>query len=117
VDINVYFNRFIAKSKQEFLDEIKKASIIIVYANTRLPVFKEFVCSIGSLNIRMISYGEYEVLEVLPHMADLFKQFWSKEPEIKYYFIDKLSENDGRGAVIPAKSNELVEKMLEDNVK
>jgi len=41
----------------------------------------------------------------------------SKVPEIKYYFIQKLDEDDKRGAIIPAKSNEAVEKWFEDEVK
>ncbi len=43
--------------------------------------------------------------------------FGRNEPHIKYYFVNKLDDNDKYGAVIPAKSNELVEKLLEDTVK
>ena len=110
-------NRLALKSKQEFLDVIRKASVIIVYAETSLPIFRQFLCSIGELNVRVLSYGKYEVIEVLPHVADVFKLFWSKKPNIKYYFIQKLNENDKNGAVIPATSNEIVEKMLEDEIK
>jgi hypothetical protein len=110
-------NRLVVKSKQEFLDSIKKASVIIVYADTSLPIFREFLCSLGELNMRILSYGKYEVIEVLPHVADVFKLFWSKKPNIKYYFIQKLDGNDKNGAVIPATSNEIVEKMLEDEIK
>jgi len=110
-------NRLVVKSKQEFLDSIKKASVIIVYAETSLPIFRQFLCSIGELNVRVLSYGKYEVIEVLPHVADVFKLFWSKKPNIKYYFIQKLDGNDKNGAVIPATSNEIVEKMLEDEIK
>ena len=53
----------------------------------------------------------------MPHVADVFKLFWSKKPNIKYYFIQKLDGNDKNGAVIPATSNEIVEKMLEDEIK
>jgi len=110
-------NRLVVKSKQEFLDAIRKASVIIVYAETSLPIFRQFLCSIGELNVRVLSYGKYEVIEVLPHVADVFKLFWSKKPNIKYYFIQKLNENDKNGAVIPATSNEIVEKMLEAEIK
>jgi len=110
-------NRLVVKSKQEFLDAIRKASVIIVYAETSLPIFRQFLCSIGELNVRVLSYGKYEVIEVLPHVADVFKLFWSKKPNIKYYFIQKLNENDKNGAVIPATSNEIVEKWLEDEIK
>ena len=110
-------NRLVLKSKQEFLDTIKKASVIIVYAETSLPIFRQFVCSIGELNMRVLSYGKYEVIEILPHVADVFKLFWSKKTNIKYYFIQKLDGNDKNGAVIPATSNEIVEKMLEDEIK
>jgi len=110
-------NRLVVKSKQEFLDVIRKASVIIVYAETSLPIFRQFLCSIGELNVRVLSYGKYEVIEVLPHVADVFKLFWSKKPNIKYYFIQKLNENDKNGAVIPATSNEIVEKMLEAEIK
>ena len=110
-------NRLVVKSKQEFLDSIKKASVIIVYAETSLPIFRQFLCSIGELNVRVLSYGKYEVIEVLPHVADIFKLFWSKKPNVKYYFIQKLDGNDKYGAVIPATSNEIVEKWLEDEIK
>jgi phenylalanine-4-hydroxylase len=110
-------HKLVLNSKQEFLDAIKKASIVIVYADTTLPIFSQFTCSIGELNMRILSYGKYEVIEILPHVADVFKLFWSKVPTIKYYFIQKLNENDNYGAVIPAKSNDLIEKLLEDEVK
>jgi len=110
-------NRLVVKSKQEFLDSIRKASVIIVYTETSLPIFRQFLCSIGELNVRVLSYGEYEVIEVLPYVADVFKLFWSKKPNIKYYFIQKLDGNDKNGAVIPATSNEIIEKMLEDEIK
>ena len=67
--------------------------------------------------MRILSYGKYEVVEVLPPVAFAFLLFWSKVPEIKYYFIQKLDENDKRGSVIPAKSNEIVEKWFEDELK
>jgi hypothetical protein len=110
-------DRFIVDSKQEFLDRIKKASVIIIYADTSLPIYREFVCSVGELNMRILSYDKYGVIEVLPHVADVFRLFWSKVPKIKYYFIQKLDENDEHGAVIPAKSNEAVEKWFEDEIK
>ena len=109
--------RLVVDSKQEFLDTIKRAPAIIVYANTSLPIFHEFLCSVGEINMRILSYGKYEVIEVLPHIADVFRLFWSKVPKIKYYFIQKLDENDKHGAVIPAKSNEAVEKWFEDEIK
>jgi len=105
------------KSKQEFLDAMKKASVIIVYADTSLPIFRQFMCSLGELNMRILAYGKYEVIEVLPRVADVFKLFWTKKPEIKYYFIQKLNKDDGYGAVIPTTSNELVEKWLEGEIK
>jgi len=67
--------------------------------------------------MRIISYRNYEVVEVLPPATDLVRLFWSKRPDIKYYFVNKLDDNDTHGAIIPAKSNELVEKLLEDMVK
>jgi hypothetical protein len=109
--------RFVAKSKQEFLDRIKKASIIIFPMDTSLPIWNEIGCSVGWLNMQIISYGKYEVIEVLPQVAVAFMVFWSRRPDIKYYFINKLDENDKRGAVIPAKSNEIVEKWFEDELK
>ena len=109
--------RLVVKSKQEFLDQIKKASVVILYADTTLPIFREFVCSIGELNMQILSYGKYEVIEVLPHVAMTFKLFWSKVPEIKYYFIQRLNDNDTHGAVIPAKDNEEIEKWLEEQIK
>ncbi|ALG97205.1 hypothetical protein AVT97_gp42 [Sulfolobales Virus YNP2] len=112
-----FLNKTEAKSKEEFLDEIRKAQIIIFPVNTSLPVWQEFVCSIGGLHMRIISYGNYEVVEVLPPATDLFRLFWSRTPKIKYYFVNKLDDNDTHGAIIPAKSNELVEKLLEDMIK
>ena len=109
--------RFVVKSKQEFLNEIRKASIVILYADRSLPVWREFVCSLGELNMQILSYNKYEVIEILPHVTDVFKIFWSKVPEIKYYFIQRLDENDNHGAVIPATSNEQVEKWLESEIK
>ncbi|MFP3203242.1 MAG: hypothetical protein RXR43_13800 [Sulfolobus sp.] len=110
-------DRLVLKSKQEFLDAMKKASVIIIYADTSLPIFRQFICSLGELNMRILAYGKYEVIEVLPHVADVFKLFWSKKPDIKYYFIQKLNNYDKYGAVIPATSNELLEKWLEGEIK
>jgi hypothetical protein len=110
-------HKLVVKSKQEFLDKIKKASVVIIYADRSLPIWREFVCSIGELNMQILSYGKYEVLEIMPHVSVVFKLFWSKVPEIKYYFIQKLDENDKHGAIIPAKSNEQIEKWLEDEIK
>ncbi len=112
-----FLNKIEVKSKEEFLDAVKKAEIVIFPVNTSLPVWQEFVCSIGGLHMRVISYRNYEVVEVLPPATDLFRLFWSKTPHIKYYFVNKLDDNDKYGAVIPAKSDELVEKLLEDMVK
>ena len=112
-----FLNVFDAKSKEEFLNEIKKASIIIFPVNTSLPVWQEFVCSIGGLHMRIIRYKKHEVVEVIPPATDLVRLFWSKRPDIKYYFVNKIDDNDKYGAIIPAKSNELVEKLLEDMVK
>ena len=103
-------DRFIVDSKQEFLDTIKKAPAIIIYADTSLPIFREFLCSVGEINMQIISYNKYEVIQILSGSAERFRMFWSRRPEIKYYFIQKLDENDEHGAVIPAKSNEAVEK-------
>ena len=110
-------NKIEVKTREEFLGLIKKASIIILYADTSLPIFNQFVCSLGELNMSIISYDKYEVIEIKPHVALLFGLFWTKEPKIKYYFIQKVDENDKFGAVIPAKSNEIIEKWLEDTVK
>ena len=110
-------NKIEVKTREEFLGLIKKASIIILYADTSLPIFNRFVCSLGELNMSIISYDKYEVIEIKPHVALLFGLFWTKEPKIKYYFIQKVDENDKFGAVIPAKSNEIIEKWLEDTVK
>jgi hypothetical protein len=112
-----FLNKFEAKSKEEFLDAIKKAEIVIFPVNASLPVWQDFVCSIGGLHMRIISYRNYEAVEVLPPATDLFRLFWSRTPKIKYYFVNKLDDNDQYGAIIPAKSNELVEKLLEDMVK
>ena len=109
--------RFVVRSKQEFLNEIRKASIVILYADRSLPIWREFACSIGELNMEILSYGRYEVIEILPHVADVFRIFWSKVPEIKYYFIQRLDEKDSHGAVIPATSNEVIEKWLESEIK
>ena len=109
--------RLVVESKQEFLDKVKRASAIILYADTKLPVFREVVCSVGELNMQVLSYNKYEVVEVIGSAAERFKVFWSKVPEIKYYFVQKLDENDKNGVVIPAKSNEAVEKWFEDEVK
>ena len=109
--------RVVVKSKQEFLNEIRKASVVILYADRSLPIWREFVCSLGELNMQILSYGRYEVIQILPHVADVFRIFWSKVPEIKYYFIQRLDENDSHGAVIPATSNETVEKWLESEIK
>jgi hypothetical protein len=109
--------KLVVDSKQEFLDTIKKAPVIIVYANTSLPIFREFLCSVGEINMQIVSYNKHEVIQILSGSADRFRMFWSKVPEIKYYFIQKLDENDKRGAIIPAKSNEVIEKWFEDEVK
>jgi hypothetical protein len=112
-----FLNKIEVKSKEEFLDTIRKAEIVIFPVNTSLPVWQEFVCSIGGLHMRIISYRNYEVVEVLPPATDLVRLFWSRTPNIKYYFVNKIDDNDKYGAIIPAKSNELVEKLLEDMVK
>lgn len=98
------------KSKEEFLDYVKKAKIIIVYADMSLPVWRYFVCSIGDLNLRQIIYENKSVIEVLA--VDTFKQYWTTMPDTKYYFI--MKSPDGYGGVAPAKSDEEVEKYLED---
>ncbi len=108
--------RFVVKSKQEFLNEIRKASCNTVCRQV-VTLWREFVCSLGELNMQILSYNKYEVIEILPHVADVFKIFWSKVPEIKYYFIQRLDENDNHGAVIPATSNEQIEKWLESEIK
>jgi len=110
-------HRLVVDSKQEFLDKMKKASAIIVYADMSLPIFREFLRSVGEINMQMLSYNKYEVIEILSCTAERFRMFWSRRPEIKYYFIQKLDENDKHGAVIPAKSNEAVEKWFEDELK
>jgi hypothetical protein len=109
--------RFVVKTKQEFLNEIRKASVVILYADRSLPIWREFVCSLGELNMQILSYDKYEVIEILPHVADVFRIFWSKVPKIKYYFIQRLNENDNHGAVIPVTSNEEIEKWLESEIK
>ncbi len=110
-------DRLIVNSKQEFLDKIKKASAIILYADTSLPIWRTVLCSVGEINMQILSYNKYEVIEILSGSAERFRMFWSKVPEIKYYFIQKLNENDAYGAVIPAKSNEAIEKWLEAEIK
>jgi len=110
-------DRLVVKSKEEFLDRIKKAPIIIIYADTSLPIWNKIGCSVGWLNMQIISYDKYEVIELLPQVAPQFMMFWSRRFNIKYYFIQKLDENDKHGAVIPAKSNEAVEKWFEDELK
>jgi len=110
-------HKTIFKTKQEFLNEIKKASVVILYADTSLPIWRDFVCSLGELNMQILSYDKYEVIELMPQIEIPFKLFWSKVPEIKYYFIQRLNENDTHGAVIPATSNEAVEKWLESEIK
>ncbi|MCI4407541.1 MAG: hypothetical protein JHC26_00480 [Thermofilum sp.] len=117
LDEIVFFERHICRSKEEFLHEIRKAQVIILYANMMLPVFKEFVCSLGSLNMRMIKYKDNSVIEVLSPASEIFKIFWTRRPEIKYYFIDKVNEKDDHGSVIPAKSNEEAEKVIEEALK
>ena len=112
-----FLNKIEVKSKEEFLDTVKKAEIVIIPVNASLPIWSEVVCSIGGLHMRVIGYRNYEVVEILPPATDLFRLFWSETPNIKYYFVNKLDDNDRYGAVIPAKSNELVEKLLEDMVK
>jgi len=110
-------DRYIFSSKQEFLDSIRKASAIILYADTSLPIWRKVLCSVGEINMQILSYNKYEVIEILSGTAERFRMFWSKMPEIKYYFIQKLNENDTYGAVIPAKSNETIEKWLEAEIK
>ena len=112
-----FLNKTEFKSKEEFLDAIKKASIIIFPMNTSLPIWQDLVCSIGGLHMRVISYRNYEAVEIIPPASDLFKLFWSRTPDIKYYFVNKINENDKYGYVIPAKSNEDVEKLLEETIK
>ncbi|ALG97136.1 hypothetical protein AVT98_gp44 [Sulfolobales virus YNP1] len=67
--------------------------------------------------MQILSYDKYEVIEILPGTAERFRIFWSKVPEIKYYFIQRLDENDKHGAVIPATSNEIIEKWLEEKIQ
>ena len=110
-------DRLIVSSKQEFLDKIRKASAIILYADTSLPIWRTVLCSVGEINMQILSYNKYEVIEILSGTAERFRMFWSKVPEIKYYFIQKLNENDKYGAVVPAKSNEVIEKWLEAEIK
>jgi hypothetical protein len=110
-------DRFIFSSKQEFLDRIKRASAIILYADTSLPIWRTVLCSVGEINMQILSYNKYEVIEILSGTAERFRMFWSKVPEIKYYFIQKLNENDKYGAVVPAKSNEVIEKWLEAEIR
>jgi len=109
--------KLIVSSKQEFLDRIRKASAIILYADTSLPIWRTVMCSVGEINMQILSYNKYEVIEILSGTAERFRMFWSKVPEIKYYFIQRLDENDSHGAVIPATSNEAVEKWLESEIK
>lgn len=108
--------RLILNSRQEFLNQIKKAKIVILYADRTLPIWDDFVCSLGKLNMQILSYDKYEVIEILPHIEIVFKLFWTKVPEVKYYFIQRLNENDKHGAVIPATSNEIIEKWLEEKI-
>ncbi len=82
-------DRLIVNSKQEFLDKIKKASAIILYADTSLPIWRTVLCSVGEINMQILSYNKYEVIEILSGSAERFRMFWSKVPEIKYYFIQK----------------------------
>jgi len=109
--------KLIVSSKQEFLDRIRKALAIILYADTSLPIWRTVMCSVGEINMQILSYNKYEVIEILSGTAERFRMFWSKVPEIKYYFIQRLDENDSHGAVIPATSNEAVEKWLESEIK
>jgi len=67
--------------------------------------------------MQVLTYREHKVIEILSGAAERFRMFWSKRPEIKYYFIQKLDENDAHGAVIPVMSNEQAEKWIEDTVK
>ncbi|MQL56241.1 hypothetical protein [Acidianus ambivalens] len=97
------------KSKEEFLDYVKKAKIIIAYADMSLPIWKYFVCSIGDLHLRLITYNNKSVIEVLA--VDTFKQYWTKVPDRKYYFV--MKSPDGYGAIAPAKSDEEAERFLE----
>ncbi len=39
-------DRLIVNSKQEFLDKIKKASAIILYVDTSLPIWRTVLCSV-----------------------------------------------------------------------
>ena len=110
-------HRLVVESKQEFLDRMKKASAIIIYADTSLPIFRKFLCSVGELNMQILSYNKYEVIEILSGTAERFWVFWSGRIGIKYYFIQKLDEDDKHGGVIPAKSNEAVEKWFEHELK
>lgn len=100
------------KTKEEFLNAIRKAKYVIIYAKTSLPVWHEFVCSVGDLNLTQLKYKNYSVIVVNDYIADVFKLWWTRRPEIKYYVIDQLNEGDKRGAVIPLKSNEEGEKIL-----
>jgi len=107
----------ITRSREEFIRLIKNASAIILYVDTKLPIWREVLCSVGEINMQVLTYREHKVIEILSGAAERFRMFWSKRPEIKYYFIQKLDENDTHGAVIPVISNEQAEKWIEDTVK
>lgn len=100
----------VCNSREEFLERIRKAQIIIVHVDTSLSIWKEFVCSIGDLHLRLIRYGNKGVIEVLA--VDTFKKYWTQVPDRKYYFI--MKSPDGHEVVAPATDDKAAEKLLED---
>ena len=99
-------------SRDAFVKAVKDADYVILYARTDLPVWRDFVCTIGDLNLILYKYDKYSVIVVDPNVKGSFL-FWTKVPNIKYYIIDRINEDDKRGAVIPLKSNEDGDKLIE----
>ena len=101
-------------TKEEFLNAIRNSKIVILYVKTSLPVWHDFVCSMGDLNLTQLRYKNYSVIVVNDYVADVFKAWWTRRPDIKYYVIDQINEQDTRGAVVPLISNDEGEKILSE---